>query len=218
MLALAVVGPIASGKSLVLGILGELGAATCSADDIARELTEPGGAAAERIGAEFGREYRREDGSLHRKRLADLIFHDGGARERLERILHPLILDCIGSWLRDLRAEGEGPSVAAVEVLRLPRHLGARDLFDVVWFCRAPAAVRLQRLMNRDRLSRADAQARLQVQETQAIEDCDPELILDAGGSKDELRAQVVEAWQPLLRRVPGGRVSPPGAAPLNRP
>lgn len=205
MLALAVVGPIASGKSRVLGILGQLGAATCSADDMARELTEPGGAALERICAEFGGEYRREDGSLDRKRLADLIFRDDAARERLERILHPLILDCIGSWLRDLRAEDEGPSVGAVEVLRLPRHLGARELFDVVWFCSAPAAVRLQRLMTRDRLSRADAQARLQVQETQAIEDCDADLILDAGGSKAELRAQVVEAWGKLPGCASGG-------------
>lgn len=206
MLALAVVGPIASGKSLVLAILGELGAATCSADDIARELTAPGGAASDRISAEFGGEYQREDGSVNRQRMADLIFHNREARERLERILHPLILDRIGSWLRDLRAEDEGPPVGAVEVLRLPRHLGARELFDVVWFCDAPAAVRLQRLMARDGLGRADAQARLQVQETQAIEDCDPDLIVDAGGSKSELRAQIVEAWQPLVQRVTGER------------
>lgn len=198
MLALAVVGPIASGKSLVLAMLEELGAATRSADDVAREVTETDGEALRRIYAEFGREYGREDGSLDRGRLADLIFHDDAARERLESILHPLIIGRIGSWLTDLRAKAHPPPVAAVEVLRLPKALQARDQFDVVWLCSAPAAARLQRLMRRDGLPREQALARLKVQERQAIGDCEPDLVLDAGGTKEELRSEVLRAWDQL--------------------
>jgi dephospho-CoA kinase len=206
LLALAVVGPIASGKSLVLETLKELGAATCSADEIARQATETDGATQRRIYAEFGREYRRQDGSLDRKRLADLIFHDDAARERLESILHPLILNRIGSWLHELRATADPPCVAAVEVLRLPKSLRARELFDVVWLCRAPAAARLERLMARDGLTRAEALARLRVQATQGIAECDPDLALDARGTKAELRAQVIRAWEGLPKVSAGRR------------
>ncbi len=205
MLALAVVGPIASGKSLVLATLRELGAATRSADEIAREVTGTDGAAQRRIHAEFGRKYQREDGSLDRKRLADLIFRDDAARERLESILHPLILDRIGSWLQGLRVSADPPSVAAVEVLRLPKGLRAREHFDVVWLCDAPSAVRLGRLMRRDGLKREQALARVEVQERQGISDCDPDLVLDAGGTKEELRTQVLRAWEKLCQQPSPG-------------
>jgi dephospho-CoA kinase len=198
-LALAVVGPIASGKTLVLRWLAELGAATCSADTVAAELTAPGQPAAEHIAAAFGEGFRRADGALDRVALARTIFRDRAARERLEAILHPLILERLRAWLSELRARPEAPAVAAVEVLRLPEALRARELFDVVWLCSAPAAMRRRRLIARDGLSEADARARIAVQETQGIEDCRPDLVLHAGGAEDELRAQVLAAWRGLL-------------------
>ncbi|MBM3501657.1 MAG: dephospho-CoA kinase, partial [Armatimonadetes bacterium] len=80
-IALAVVGPIASGKSTVLRLLRDLGAETCSADELARELTAPGRPALEQIIEEFGERYRRGDGSLDRQGLAELIFESSAARE-----------------------------------------------------------------------------------------------------------------------------------------
>ncbi|MBM3471722.1 MAG: dephospho-CoA kinase [Armatimonadetes bacterium] len=203
MIALAVVGPIASGKSTVLGLLRELGAETCSADDLAHELTAPGQPALEEIIAQFGGSYRREDGSLDRAALAELIFRSTDARERLEGILHPAILVRIGAWLTALRARPDPPPVAAVEVLRLPRHLRARETFDVVWLCNAPEALRLRRLIERDALPEDEARRRLAVQREQQVEDCDPDLVLDAGGTLEALAAQVRNAWSRLTDRSP---------------
>ena len=203
MIALAVVGRIASGKSTVLGMLGRLGAETCSADGFARELTAPGQPALEEIVARFGESYRRDDGSLDRAALAELIFRCADARERLEGILHPAILVRIRTWLDGLRKRSDPPPVAAVEVLRLPRHLRARELFDVVWLCQAPEAVLLSRLRARDGLAEVEAQRRLSVQREQQVEGCDPDAVLDTGGALESLAAQVHDAWSRLARPSP---------------
>jgi dephospho-CoA kinase len=195
---LAVVGPIASGKSTVLGLLRERGAATCSADELARELTAPGQPTLEAVLAEFGEAYRQEDGSLDRRQLGELIFGSTEARERLEAILHPPILGRIETWLDALSERTNPPPVGAVEVLRLPCELRARELFDVVWLCRAPDGVRLSRLMARDGLSEAEARRRLEVQRSQEIDDCDPHVLLDTAGTPDEICAQVDRAWARL--------------------
>ncbi len=202
MVALAVVGPICSGKSTVLRALSGLGAETCNADDVAKTLTEVGQPALQRVLAEFGAQYARSDGSLDRAALAKLIFNDRGPRERLEAILHPAILEWIAAWLENERQGSGPPPVAAVEVLRLPEHLGARRHFDKVWLCRAATEVRLSRLMARDGLSEPAAKARMDVQAAQGVEDCDPDLVLGTDGVHEQVIEQVNEAWQGLLGRV----------------
>ena len=203
MIALAVVGPIASGKSTVLGLLRGLGAETCSADELARELTAPGQPILGEIIAQFGECYCREDGSLNRAALAELIFRSTDARERLEGILHPTILVRIVTWLTVLRERADPPPVAAVEVLRLPRRLRAREPFDAVWLCSAPEEVRLHRLVERDGLPEDEARRRLAVQREQQVEDCDPDLVLDAGGTLEALAGQVRDAWSKLSAPLP---------------
>jgi dephospho-CoA kinase len=199
-IALAVVGPIASGKSTVLGLLRGLGAETCSADDFAHELTQVGEPALQGIFAEFGADYRREDGSLDRAALAALIFRSAPARERLEAILHPAILDRIGAWLGERRARSIPPPVAAVEVLRLPKQLWAREAFDLVWLCSASEETRSTRLVGRDGLPQSEAGLRLAVQRRQHVEDCEPDLVLNTEGTLAELRSRVREAWVQLLQ------------------
>jgi dephospho-CoA kinase len=201
-IALAVVGPIASGKSTVLAILGRLGAVVCSADDIAREITRPGQPALARIFGEFGEDFRRDDGSLDRGAMARRIFRDAAARERLEAILHPIILDRIAAWLDAQRRQSDPPSVAAVEVLRLPRALGARQHFDVVWLCAASPEIRAGRLTARDGLPKAEALRRIRVQEGQAVEDCRPDLVLDTGTTRRQLEARVESAFAALASGV----------------
>ena len=199
MIALAVVGPIASGKSTVLAILSRLGAAVCSADDIAREITRPGSPALSRIFDEFGEEYRRDDGSLDRPAMARRIFRDATARERLEAILHPIILDRVAAWLDAQRHRNDPPSVAAVEVLRLPRALGARQHFGVVWLCAASSETRAGRLTARDGLPEAEAVRRIEVQEGQGVDDCRPDLVLETGTTRRRLESLVESAFTALV-------------------
>lgn len=84
-------GGIGSGKSTVATMLEGLGACVIDTDAIARELTQPGGAAIEAVVAAFGRDFIDASGALDRARMRTIAFADPSARHRLEAILHPLI-------------------------------------------------------------------------------------------------------------------------------
>lgn len=84
-------GGIGSGKSTAADIFAELGAGVVDTDQIARELTSPGGAALEAIALRFGRRSLTSTGGMDRKLMRSLVFSDPDAKSALESILHPLI-------------------------------------------------------------------------------------------------------------------------------
>lgn len=84
-------GGVGSGKTSAARIFQELGAAVVDTDEIAHDLTRPGGAAVTAIRSEFGADYVAADGGLDRAKMRRLVFTDPVARKKLETILHPLI-------------------------------------------------------------------------------------------------------------------------------
>lgn len=84
-------GGIGCGKSSAARIFEELGAAVVDTDEIAHELTRPGGAALDAIRREFGADCIGADGGLDRTRMRQRVFADPASRKRLEAILHPMI-------------------------------------------------------------------------------------------------------------------------------
>ncbi|HEX7889714.1 MAG TPA: dephospho-CoA kinase [Ramlibacter sp.] len=84
-------GGIGSGKSTVLQMLVEHGAAAVDADAISRATTAPGGAALAHIVARFGPEFMAADGGLDRARMRERAYAHPEARRELERIVHPLV-------------------------------------------------------------------------------------------------------------------------------
>ena len=84
-------GGIGSGKSTVLQMLAELGAAVIDADAISRSTTAAGGAAIAAIRKRFGAEFITPDGALHRERMREHAYRDPQARKHLEDIIHPLV-------------------------------------------------------------------------------------------------------------------------------
>jgi dephospho-CoA kinase len=91
MLIVGLTGGVASGKTAVSRILREEGAYVIDADRIARELVQPHTPAWNELQRVFGKEILQEDGSIHRKRLATIVFSDPEQRNLLNRILHPRI-------------------------------------------------------------------------------------------------------------------------------
>ncbi|MCM2251091.1 MAG: dephospho-CoA kinase [Ramlibacter sp.] len=84
-------GGIGSGKSTVLEMLAQLGAAPIDADAISRGTTAAGGAAIAAIAERFGRDFITPQGALDRDRMREHAYRDPGARKRLEEIIHPLV-------------------------------------------------------------------------------------------------------------------------------
>jgi dephospho-CoA kinase len=91
MLNVALTGNIAAGKSAVAELLRRWGATVLDADAIVREVQAPGGPVMGRIAERFGPAVVRADGSLDRPALRRIVMADAGARETLERIVHPAV-------------------------------------------------------------------------------------------------------------------------------
>jgi dephospho-CoA kinase len=91
MIKVGLTGGIGSGKSTVLAMLAELGAATIDADAISRATTAVGGAAIPAITQVFGADFVTAAGALDRERMRAHAYADPHARKRLEEIIHPLV-------------------------------------------------------------------------------------------------------------------------------
>jgi len=167
-------------------MFAELGADIVDTDAIAHELTGPGGRAMEELATAFGNQYVRENGSLDRDRMRELVFSDPTAKTRLEAIIHPMIR----AESRRRVAEGTGPYVLLVVPLLL--ETGAyRDMVNRVLVVDCDEAHQLERTMARSRLTE-DAVRRImaaQLSRAQRLAQADDVLSNDA--DIPSLRTQV---------------------------
>ena len=139
MLSVAITGNVASGKSTVSARWAECGVPVISADELARDVVEPGTDGLEAIREMFGRGVIAPDGTLDRATLRQLVFQDEQARLSLEELLHPKIWEAPEAWMREQREAG-----AAVVVSEIPLlfETDRQASFDVVVLVTAPDQVR----------------------------------------------------------------------------
>jgi dephospho-CoA kinase len=138
MKVLGLTGGIGMGKSTAAQFLRERGAPVVDTDELARRLVEPGQPALAEIQNAFGKEIISAGGQLRRDELAQIIFTDPVARQKLEAILHPRIRE---RWLAQIETwRGENHALAVV-VIPLLYETRAESYFDqtVCVACSAPA-------------------------------------------------------------------------------
>ena len=104
---LGLTGGIGSGKSTVGQMLAALGATLLDADQIARAVTGPGGAAMAAIAQAFGTELVDATGALDRDRMRTLVFAQPAARQQLEAIVHPLVAQHTEAQAQSATASGQ---------------------------------------------------------------------------------------------------------------
>ena len=143
-LRLGLTGGIGSGKSTVAACLTRLGAQSIDTDAIARQLTEPGGAAMATLRATFGEDCVDPTGALDRQHMRRLVFSDDSAKQRLEAILHPLI----GEQTRLLAAQSRA-EVLVFDVPLLVESGRWRRQVDEVWVVDCSEATQVTRVMAR---------------------------------------------------------------------
>ncbi|MDH7498659.1 MAG: dephospho-CoA kinase [Syntrophomonadaceae bacterium] len=155
-------GGIASGKSTVSGILKSLGAVVIDADQVAREVVEPGQPAWQEIVDAFGPAVLNPDGTLNRKQLSQLVFRDGEKLRRLNAITHPRVIEHFRQRLQWLRANR--PDAVVVLDVPLLFESGMDAMADEVWVVWVDQEIEMQRLMMRDGITHEEAQARVAAQ------------------------------------------------------
>ena len=219
MLRVGLTGGIASGKSRVLRRLEAGGCFTLDLDRVAHEVIAPGGAAYEDVVAAFGPAVCSPDGTVDRKALGAVVFHDPQARERLNAIVHPRVRS--EEQRRTTAAAGAPDAIVVVDAALLVE-AGLHLRFDrmVVVYCTPEQ--QLARLLARDALTPADAAARIGAQLPGAEKRRFAHFEIDSSGSPEQTDAGADALLQPLreLARRPSRPLLPPAAvlAPLLGP
>ena len=179
-------GGVGSGKSTVAELFAALGVLVVDADQLAHELTAPGGAAIEPIRAAFGSEYIDPRGALDRPRMREKAFSDPAAKATLESILHPMI-----------RAETDRRAADATSpyvILMIPLLVETgepRARCDRVLVVDCPESTQIERVMARSKLSREEVEAIVAAQVSRAERLRHADDVIDNGGPPEALRPQV---------------------------
>jgi dephospho-CoA kinase len=190
-------GGIASGKSTVSRMLSELGAHVLDADVIAREVVAPGTPGLAAVAARFPG-VLGPDGRLDRAKLGARVFADPAERAALNAIIHPLVGQAFLEKMQALAAQGLERVIYDVPLLiENGLHTGM-DGVVLVW---VPRDVQKSRLMARDRLEEAAAEARLASQLPLDAKRPHATWIVDNSGDLASTRAQVEQVWQAMLAR-----------------
>jgi dephospho-CoA kinase len=196
-------GGIGSGKSTVAQHLVDLGAHLVDTDAIARALTLPGGAAIAALAAEFGAEAIDASGGLNRNHMRRLAFTDGGAKARLEAILHPMI--GAEAQARAQAARGR-PLVFDVPLLAESRGpQGWRTRVDRILVVDCPESSQLQRVMQRPGWTEDVARQVIAQQAPRALRRAIADaVIFNHDISLEKLAFEVSGLWQSWCRASAG--------------
>jgi len=190
-LILGVTGGIASGKSTAAAFLEELGAHVISADQIAREVVEPGSEVLVQLVQMFGTQILTRDKTLDRKGLGAMVFADPNARARLEAVMHPAIAELSQHRLK--AAAHKYPLVVYEAPLLFEAN--AQERVDKVLCITVDPEIQLQRVQERDDCSETEAQERIAAQMPQCKKAELSDYVVDNSADLDALREQISNLW-----------------------
>jgi dephospho-CoA kinase len=200
-----ITGGIACGKTTVSELLAEKGAIPINADEIGHQLLKADSPVIDELINAFGREILGESGDVSRKELGAIVFKDKSARERLNAILHPLIIQRSRSRARQLVTED--PSCVALLDAPLLIEAGAYDSVDLIVVVTASPETQLQRTLERSRaqnrpLTESEAQARIDSQMPVSEKVKYADVVIENDGTLEELNKQVDQLWDKLMNRA----------------
>ena len=187
MRVLGLTGGIGSGKSLVAQMFADLGAEVVDADQLARDVVEPGQPALAEITSAFGRDILQPDGRLDRGKLGRLIFADPAARTRLDAITHPRIRERMDAEVAARRSR-PGVLILDIPLLYETDRTSAVDKVIVVW---VDVETQQRRLSQRDGLGLKETQQRIDAQMPLDAKRARADHVIDNTGSRETTRLQV---------------------------
>ena len=187
---IGVTGGIASGKSTVALAFAALGIPWVDADDVAREVVEPGEPALAEIVARFGEQVLHSDGRLNRRALREIVFAEPAERRWLEGVTHPRIRQRLIAHLERMQTE-DTPYVLLVSPLLFES--GQSQLVDRCLVVDVPESLQIARTAARDEVGEAQARAIIAAQMSRSERLARADDIIDNSRGEAELTAQVAE-------------------------
>lgn len=140
-----ITGGAGTGKSEVIKMLQQnFGGCVIMSDEVARELMQKGNISYQLIVEYFGRDILMDDGEIDRKKLADYVFNNKEALEKLNSMTHPYVKDEIRKLIAEAEASGECRFVALESAILL--ECGYEDICDEFWYVYTKPEIRRQRM------------------------------------------------------------------------
>jgi len=183
-LQVGLTGNVASGKSTVARRWAQAGVPVVSADELARQVVEPGSEGLARVVESFGEGVLTEAGELDRAALRARVFANPTERSRLEGLLHPLIARRREAWVAERGARGHRLVVSEIPLLF---EAGLEDAVDRIVLVDAPREERLRRLVEDRGLDPAEAGRILDAQMDPAAKRSRAHYLIENDGSLDQL-------------------------------
>jgi dephospho-CoA kinase len=192
MLVVALTGGIGAGKSTVAQNFAELGALVVDADHLARMAIERGSDGFAEVLLRFGDEIIL-NGDIDRKKLAEIVFSDEGARKDLEKIIHPRVQATFAEVVEDL----EHDDILIYEIPLLAE-TDAAEKFDYIITVEADIELRKARLLKRG-LYISQIEKRIAAQASQESREAIADSVIRNDGDEDSLLRQVENLWESVL-------------------
>ena len=197
MLLIGLTGGIGSGKSTVSARLAVHGAVVIDADAIVHDLQRPGEPVLAAMVERFGPEILEDDGTLRRKAVADIVFHDPEALRDLGMIVHPAVHAEIE---RRIAEQVDQDSIVILDVPLLVES-GRDDMAGLVVVDVDPE-IAIARLVAHRGFSEADARARVARQASREERVAKADVVIDNSGTVADLERQADAAWD-WMRALP---------------
>ena len=199
-----ITGGIACGKTTVSELLTEKGAIPINADEIGHQLLKADSPVIGELTDAFGDDILEASGDVSRKKLGAIVFQDKTARERLNSILHPLIIQRSRAHARQLVTKD--PTCVVLLDAPLLIEAGAYDTVDLIVVVTASPETQLRRTLERSiaqgrPLTETEVQARIDAQMPVSEKVKYADVVIENEGTLEELHRQVDELWEKLRNR-----------------
>ncbi len=208
-------GNIATGKSVVRQMLQHLEAYTIDADSLSHRAMAPGAPAYKPVIDTFGQFILDADKNINRALLGSIVFSNPDALARLEAIVHPIVGGAIATLVS--RAPQKVIVIEAIKLLE--GDLG--KAVDEIWVVDASPETQLKRLVEKRKMSEAEARQRIAAQPPQAEKISKATVVIRNDGNVEETWKQVQAAWanvQKKLAEMGNAAPAPAAAVPATQP
>ncbi|MDA2924920.1 dephospho-CoA kinase [Acidobacteria bacterium AH-259-L09] len=201
MLKVGLTGGIACGKSHVLREFQNLGVYTIDADEIAHQVILPGKAAYKKIVHTFGHDILAADQTIDRKKLGKLVFFDEEARQELNRIVHPFVLEEEERLISNFETAKDPKSPIVMVDAALMVETGSYRKYDFLIVVYCDSVIQLRRLMSREGLSQEEAMRRIRTQMPLSEKVKHADYIVDNSGRLSDTKEQIKQIFTELVKK-----------------
>ena len=194
---IGVMGAPGSGKSSVAAVFAEFGAKRLALDAIGHELLKRKEVTEDVRRTFSSGVFRILDGEISRKKLADVVFEDQGELEKLNRILHPMMVERVRSEIERWRRQGEDEGEAAFVIEgALVLEMGLDELCDHVVLVCAPRETRLERVARSRGWDDSELARRERAQQSEEAARARADAVIENASTSEEMRHNIRALWE----------------------